>query len=385
MSADLPAQPSLSPSGRNSMRRSSSIKSDVNARRSSKAGAALGRKRRITPVNPNINMADVTRLTRPEEGERKKLVIPNRSELFHFVCEGDMDDGEKELSDDENARKRHIKWSASFDKPIEELIYPSLQRFNNKKYEERRKIYEKLHGHRLYENMSMAHSTSASASNPTTPPITQTNAPNIKMEMLPEAENIRNEMMFLYTPKWSVEITYPAATDESPDASVAKSPSSDKKSAKSKKTNKFLKFNTNGGVQSGYNKAFRDSNFSVDDSSVSASLAKSEEDEEPNYFTINDFKKHKLRNPLEEIETEGENYLRQQIKTNYEKNLLQDQLDEQIRLKSLNPFNVSIRRGLNASFSNKLPPIGDGGEEVVSFLCSFLLCRYNYLFLSTRV
>jgi hypothetical protein len=338
----------------------------------------LGRRRRITPINPNINIADVTRLVKPEESERKKLVIPNRSELFHFVCEGDMKDGDKELSDDddddeENARKRHIKWSASFDKPLEELIYPSLQRFDNKKYEERRKLYEKLHGHRLYENMSMAHSTSASGSNPATPPVIQTNASNIKMEMLPEAENMRSEMMFLYTPKWTVEITYPAATpNQSPDASATKSPTSDKKSSKSKKSSKFRKYNTNVGIQTGYNKAFRDSSFSVDDSSVSVSLAEEEEDEEPNYFTITDLKKQKLRNPLEEIETEGENYLRKQIKFNYEKKLLQDQLDEQDRLKSLSPFNVSIRRGLSSSFSGKLPPLGDGGEEVVSSVSSFV-------------
>lgn len=381
MSAELSAQPSLSPSGRNSMRRSSSVKSDLNARRSTKTGAALGRRRRITPINPNINIADVTRLVKPEESERKKLVIPNRSELFHFVCEGDMKDGDKELSDDEeNARKRHIKWSASFDKPLEELIYPSLQRFDNKKYEERRKLYEKLHGHRLYENMSMAHSTSASGSNPATPPVIQTNASNIKMEMLPEAENMRSEMMFLYTPKWTVEITYPAATpDHSPDASAAKSPTSDKKSSKSKKSSKFRKYNTNVGIQTGYNKAFRDSSFSVDDSSVSVSLAEEEDDEEPNYFTITDLKKQKLRNPLEEIETEGENYLRKQIKLNYEKKLLQDQLDEQDRLKSLSPFNVSIRRGLSSSFSGKLPPLGDGGEEVVS---SVLFIRFYHFVLS---
>jgi len=336
-------------------------------RKSKVNGPGFGRQRRITPINPNIKITEITRLVKSEESERKKIVIPNRSEIYHFVCEGDMDDDKKKDFVETDSKKRHIKWSASFDKPIEELIYPSLQRFDNKQYEERRKMYEKLHGHRLYENSSM--SSLPNGSNSKAAP--NNNTANIKLDLLPEAQNLRSDMMFLHTPKWSVEITYPAAElAQSPDPTASQSPeASDKKSSLKSKRAKMKRFNSVSGAQSGYNKAFRDSSFSVDDSTVSGAVEEDDEEEDGNYFKImseKEYKKYKSKNPLEDIDVEGEKYLRRQIKTNYEKKLEEDALDEQLRLKSLSPFNISIRRPVSTTSSKKAAELGDGGEQVVS-------------------
>eukprot|EP01031_Cornospumella_fuschlensis_P048824 gene48824-59781_t len=89
-------------------------------------------KRRANQLNPNIKISEITKPIRTHIAEKDKKAIPKRTEVFKFHCEGD-------IINHDGGDGKHVEWKATFDKPIEQLIYPSLQRFDNETFEEKRK------------------------------------------------------------------------------------------------------------------------------------------------------------------------------------------------------------------------------------------------------
>ncbi|RYH05853.1 hypothetical protein EON65_43645 [archaeon] len=96
-------------------------------------------KRRANQLNPHIKISEITKPIRTHIAEKDKKAIPKRTEVFKFHCEGD-------IQSHDMVDGKHVEWKATFDKPIEQLIYPSLQRFDNEAFEEKRKAYKILHG-----------------------------------------------------------------------------------------------------------------------------------------------------------------------------------------------------------------------------------------------
>lgn len=149
------------------------------------------KRRRGNQINPDsVKIADITRSIPRTHTPDAKKAAPKR-DIFQFHCEGDIA-GEDDVS------SKHVEWKATFDKPIEQLIYPSLQRVNNEGYEERRRAYISLHGSHSSSMVSQqANQSSGSAF-----------GDNIKIDLLPDTEqSVDNKIMFLHTPKWTINIS----------------------------------------------------------------------------------------------------------------------------------------------------------------------------------
>lgn len=258
-------------------------------------------RRRITNINPGVKIVDIARGSRNQDKKKKEI---NRRGIFKFDCEGDI--VEKGKTD-----SKHVKWHAQFDRPIEELIYPSLQRFDNEKFEKKRKEYQKLHGH--YE--SNVGVKGAVINN------LQNEVSGIKLEMLPNMDSIDENIMFIHTPKWTVDIT--------------------KSSPKTKKDSKIL-----------------------DDADIPLPMSSSNKKKLTNEDLLRE--SHPL---LDEIEIEGEKYLRNRIKENHHLKVLEDQQLEQEREKMMNPFNVEpLFLNTRRNTKMKLPPISSDADMIVSSL-----------------
>lgn len=122
-------------------------------------------------LGTGINLKAITSTTRTIE--KKKL--PKPEEVFKFNC-GGVVGGDSQLSG------KRVEWKAEFKRPLEELVYPSLQRFDNAGYEEKKKQYRRLHG--------ATHSSLT-----------------IKLEPLPDEQLPKNEqIMFLHTPSWTLSL-----------------------------------------------------------------------------------------------------------------------------------------------------------------------------------
>ena len=101
-------------------------------------------RRRVATVEP-INLADINSSSSAKKvlslitETSRGLAKPNKS--YRFQCEGTLGGSEEEGS-------RKVEWKASFERPIEQLIYPSLQRFDHEAFNKRRDLQIQLHGHR---------------------------------------------------------------------------------------------------------------------------------------------------------------------------------------------------------------------------------------------
>lgn len=91
-------------------------------------------RRRHGKMDHNVNITEIQRVVRTPAKERVRYEDINRKELYHFECRGDL------APTNGDVERKQITWKATFDRPIEQLIYPSLQRFNNIEYDEHKKI-----------------------------------------------------------------------------------------------------------------------------------------------------------------------------------------------------------------------------------------------------
>lgn len=100
-------------------------------------------RRRVTNINPNLKISDIAKaaefvipvVQRPND----RIRLQNPTKAYHFRCEGQIENGQLSGA--------NVEWKANFDKPIEQLLYPSLQRFKQKGSEEKRKNYQNFSHH----------------------------------------------------------------------------------------------------------------------------------------------------------------------------------------------------------------------------------------------
>lgn len=215
-------------------------------------------RRRITAVDPNLKLSEVARVPKASGG---KLVVPDSDKVFQFSCGGQLD-GDSQLAG------KYVEWKATFERPIEQLIYPSLQRFDMESYDRKIKLKQKLHGRSEPLNVNVNNNISSM----------------IKLEPLPDSMMPTNEeIVFLHTPHWTVQIK---TTNEN----EYNSDSPNKNSTGSPSENNFENINT-----------------SIDNIKLTAA---------PNASTSLSLTYNNAYNSIsQELDIEGEKYLRNKIKT----------------------------------------------------------------------
>lgn len=390
------------------MRRQESMSKSVSGNFGADKRSEKSKGRRMAQVNQDIKIIEITRPTRMATAEKKK--IPNTNEIFKFECEG-------ELSAPVQGAKKHVKWHATFDKPIEQLIYPSLQRFDNEAYQEKRKVFKQLHGG--MEGSSLKSSGAGNASSPTNhPPQKSPKSPQqpaysfsenhaIKIDLLPDAMNVSTDFMFIHTPKWTVDVYdvkpgSPKVIYNPNDIEEGSSISDGNNSKSRRKTRsnlirKQITSKVNAELRRKKKKGKKPKK-----SALSRILSREDEDENASHdgtdsydgdsYDDDDFEDEEelheeekrarresrlsLKSKtslLEEIEVEGEKYLREQIKEHYQLKMEEEhimQLEQQESLSPLHELKLSLQRK-----KDKLPPI------VQSTADNLVSCLQNPIYL----
>lgn len=133
------------------------------------------------------------------KGATPKFVIPDSDKVFNFKCSG-------ELGGDSIIAGKRVEWKAKFDRPIEELLYPSLQRFDIAGYE-KKVAQSQAQTKRISEPIELQSGTSAKSpsrvrlqSHHETEPIRLEPIPK---HLLPASEDV----MFVHAPQWSVKVS----------------------------------------------------------------------------------------------------------------------------------------------------------------------------------
>lgn len=332
-------------------------------------------KRRITRINPNITIQDITRPTRTAIPEKK--LQPNRSAVFHFHCEGDL------KVDEIKGTTTHIEWSATFDKPIEQLIYPSLQRFDLEGFEEKLKAKNQLHGHTQPSTHSnLLHIHNLSSQNKGLTVLTESKPiianDGVTIDFLPNIDKINPQIMFLHTPKWNGKVTVKSNNNSPLKESQASfgdensigddqeqsnfSPNkdhneqNDNRSSLSPPSRKTRSKTKRGG------KDFPDdgSEYSQQTLSTTSNVPQTLD------FTLN----HQTF--MEAVESVGEKYLREKIREKYEIRQEITRKEKHDELLASSPFHIEkVANALNSSkgrFPNLQPPKLDPGDELYSTL-----------------
>jgi hypothetical protein len=143
-------------------------------------------------MTPTDNTAKLSELTRVAKANAAKFVIPDSDKVFQFKCNG-LIGGDSQL-----AGKR-VEWKAKFERPLEELIYPSLQRFDLAGYERKQRYRQKM----LDEHHGSAKTPSNIKYYNNHEPEHQIKLDPIPANLLPTNEDI----MYVHTPQWTVKVT----------------------------------------------------------------------------------------------------------------------------------------------------------------------------------
>lgn len=311
-------------------------------------------RRRITQVDPNVQISEIVSIPTRTHANRKKL---NRSELYHFECEGDL---KVSGSDD----KLHVKWDAKFDRPIEQLIYPSLQRFDNESFEKKRQQYRNLHGS---NNEFVAH-VSRSIGEPGHVP--DHFYEGLQLDFIKGGDEVQDNILFLYPPKWNVQLAkVPLPGDDDNEhkneeiISVPASPSKSVGESEHASVISDLRSRRSG-------RSIR-SKISYEDMEDTYTIQ---------YMPLTSSKKY--GSAIEEIDAEGEKFLRRKIKDTFKKKVDADEQALREQAEQKNPFNVAIIRAKKLAPAN-LPPVLDAGDKLVSSkFKSALACTLIFVFFS---
>jgi hypothetical protein len=153
--------------------------------------------RRVGLIDPNLKLSDITRLPRSNQTTQgTRFVVPESDKVFRFQCKGT-------LGGDTMVAGKQVEWKATFNRPLEQLIYPSLQRFDIAKYESRVKMRQRLHGDSKAVQMHIHDSKAQYLDGD--PDV------HLKLEPLPDKMLPTNEaILFVHTPQWTVQITEPS-------------------------------------------------------------------------------------------------------------------------------------------------------------------------------
>ena len=145
------------------------------------------RKKTIT-IDPNAKSAEIPRVVR---SNLNKFTVPDSDKVFQFKCSG-------EIGGDSQVAGKKIVWKAKFERPIEELIYPSLQRFDIAGYERRMQNRQKFQN----EHNGSAKTPSNIKYFNNHEPESAVRLEPISPHMLPTNEDI----VYVHTPQWTVQL-----------------------------------------------------------------------------------------------------------------------------------------------------------------------------------
>jgi hypothetical protein len=157
-----------------------------------------GKNRRVTTISSNVKVTDIAQkhelalLAPIRFNDRVKLQNPSKE--YNFKCNGDIETGP--------LTGLNVEWTASFDRPLEQLLYPSLQRFDLKINEEkeRRKQYQSLHGHydrNDHRSPSRGNLLLSESKQPLCLPVESSNS----------GQPVDSEKLFLFSPSWKASVT----------------------------------------------------------------------------------------------------------------------------------------------------------------------------------
>jgi hypothetical protein len=150
-------------------------------------------KKRVTITTTDTTPKPVEiSIPRAGRSNAPKFTVPDTDKVFGFKCSG-------EIGGDSLVAGKRVEWKAKFDRPIEELIYPSLQRFDFIDYERRqRNRLKQLHEHhgsaktpsqiKYFNNHETEH---------------QIKLDPIPPHLLPANQDI----VYVHTPQWTVKLT----------------------------------------------------------------------------------------------------------------------------------------------------------------------------------
>lgn len=168
----------------------------------SRATTPIGRRnRRVATIDPNTKITDVSRMPKSSS----KVVVPERDKIFNFRCEGT-------IGGDSQLNGKRVEWRATFDRPVEQFIYPSLQRYDVETYEEKVKKHEQMHGKKhLINYVSPVNSPRSlpPSLSPRSPIVKYQESLNrIKLEPLPDEllPPFNENIMYIHAPKWSLRL-----------------------------------------------------------------------------------------------------------------------------------------------------------------------------------
>ena len=281
-----------------------------------------GRSRRITNINPNFKMTELTEVRL--DSRQKPLKAPQNAYAFH--CGGDLSSG------------KHVEWNATFDKPLEQLIYPSLQRFDMKAYEEKKKNHYRMHG---YDSLEAG------------------KVPNIQLDpvKITKVDPLDDQKMFLHTPTWTVKIT--AATPQ---------------------------FTTTVRTRTATEDSTRLRDRTVTEDSIrTKTLSRTTSTEEADTADVIEEIVTTYASLASEIEIEGEKYLRQKMKEKYQQSLRNEEIERELLQDEGTPTAGAAnaeRRRLRKRGTLIKPVDLENADLLVSFLC---LVKTNHLIVCITV
>jgi hypothetical protein len=122
----------------------------------------------------------------------KAFVVPESDKIFRFQCSG-------EIGGDSQLAGKRVEWKANFDRPLEELIYPSLQRFDPSYFE------RKLHQRKLKQTNDMYGSSKVPVFKPSQAAL-DAEAQGLLEPIAPSLVPTNEEIVYINTPKWTVRV-----------------------------------------------------------------------------------------------------------------------------------------------------------------------------------
>lgn len=155
------------------------------------AESPAGNTKRKSSTDGTSKSPELARTIRSSTG---KNGVPDSDKVFNFKCSG-------EIGGDSLVAGKRVEWKAKFDRPIEELIYPSLQRFDIAGYE--KKVQQRQNG----ANKMNDHHGSAKTPSMIKYFNNHETDSQIKLEPIPAHLLPANEeIVYIHTPQWTVKL-----------------------------------------------------------------------------------------------------------------------------------------------------------------------------------
>jgi hypothetical protein len=349
-------------------------------------GNTRANRRRISHVDPNVQVSDIT-------GPRLYLKKPpksaSRNDLFHFHCQGEIQPASSSKD------PVPVRWEAKFDRPLEQLIYPSLQRFDNEAFEKKRQLFRSLHGSSESGGGGGLNKLHVGDHGHIPDHFDE----GLQLDFIPGGEVVQENILFLFSPKWSVEVGRPVLkgtaagvksslnTARSVESATSVATGCSPLSPKQQQQQHFLdadesfvqgnaecaslSTHRSSRVSEAPSAAFSSSPPHTLHTSNSARLSVSSE-QSFHYLPLVDEDLYSTTERL--LDVEGERFLRLKIREKYEDRRREDENLLRAQAELNDPFHVAIVRS-RAGANQRLPSLQNDGDQLVNSL-SLSLSRF---------